>query len=87
MRHLNSKVRELTGDGEAMIAMSPEEQTAALAEVLLSQLDQNLENPQYGPAEEVIVHYGLLQGSEDRYGIDENAGKTLGEKLFSSEGL
>ena len=84
---LNSKVRELTGDGEAMIAMSPEEQTAALAEVLLSQLDQNLENPQYGPAEEVIVHYGLLQGSEDRYGIDENAGKTLGEKLFSSEGL
>ena len=84
---LNSKVRELTGDGEAMIAMTPEEQTAALAEVLLSQLDQNLENPQYGPAEEVIVHYGLLQGSEDRYGIDENAGKTLGEKLFSSEGL
>lgn len=84
---LNSKVGELTGDGEAMIAMSPEEQTAALAEVLLSQLDQNLENPQYGPAEEVIVHYGLLQGSEDRYGIDENAGKTLGEKLFSSEGL
>ena len=84
---LNSKVGELTGDGEAMIAMSPEEQTAALAEVLLIQLDQNLENPQYGPAEEVIVHYGLLQGSEDRYGIDENAGKTLGEKLFSSEGL
>ena len=84
---LNSKVGELTGDGEAMIAMSPEEQTAALAEVLLSQLDQNLENPQYGAAEEVIVHYGLLQGSEDRYGIDENAGKTLGEKLFSSEGL
>lgn len=84
---LNSKVGELTGDGEAMIAMTPEEQTAALAEVLLSQLDQNLENPQYGPAEEVIVHYGLLQGSEDRYGIDENAGKTLGEKLFSSEGL
>ena len=84
---LNSKVGELTGDGEAMIAMSPEEQTAALAEVLLSQLDQNLENPQYGPAEEVVVHYGLLEGSEDRYGIDENAGKTLGEKLFSSEGL
>lgn len=84
---LNSKVAELTGDGEAMIAMTPEEQTAALAEVLLSQLDQNLENPQYGPAEEVIVHYGLLEGSEDRYGIDENAGKTLGEKLFSSEGL
>ena len=84
---LNSKVGELTGDGEAMIAMTPEEQTAALAEVLLSQLDQNLENPQYGPAEEVIVHYGLLQGSEDRYGIDENAGKTLGDKLFSTEGL
>ena len=84
---LNSKVGELTGDGEAMIAMSPEEQTAALAEVLLSQLDQNLENPLYGPAEEVIVHYGLLQGSEDRYGIDENAGKTLGDKLFSTEGL
>ena len=84
---LNSKVGELTGDGEAMIAMSPEEQTAALAEVLLSQLDQNLENPQYGPAEEVVVHYGLLEGSEDRYGIDENAGKALGEKLFSSEGL
>ena len=84
---LNSKVGELTGDDEAMIAMTAEEQTAALAEVLLSQLDQNLENPQYGPAEEVVVHYGLLEGSEDRYGIDENAGKALGEKLFSSEGL
>lgn len=84
---LNSKVGELTGDDEAMIAMTAEEQTAALAEVLLSQLDQNLENPQYGPAEEVVVHYGLIEGSEDRYGIDENAGKALGEKLFSTEGM
>ena len=62
--------------------------TAVLfAAVLFSQLNQNLDDPQYAPAEEVIVHYGLLQGTEDRYGIDANAGKVLGEKLFSSEGL
>ena len=48
---------------------------------------KSLDDPQYPPAEEVIVHYGLLQGTEDRYGIDANAGKVLGEKLFSSEGL
>lgn len=84
---LNQKVEELSTDTDNAISMTEEEQTAALAAVLFSQLNQNLDDPQYAPAEEAVVHYGLLQGTEDRYGIDANAGKVLGEKLFSSEGL
>ncbi len=84
---LDKKVEELSADIENAITMSEEEQSAALSGVLFDQLNQNLENPQYGPAEEVVVHYGLLEGTEDRYGIDANAGKALGAKLFSSEGL
>ena len=84
---LDQKVEELSKNTESAITMTEEEQTAALTSVLFAQLNQNLDNPQYAPAEEVVVHYGLLEGTEDRYGIDENAGKALGEKLFSSEGL
>lgn len=84
---LDQKVEELSKNTENAITMTEEEQTAALTSVLFAQLNQNLDNPQYAPAEEVVVHYGLLEGTEDRYGIDENAGKALGEKLFSSEGL
>ena len=84
---LDQKVEDLSKDTDNAIAMTEEEQTAALTAVLFTQLNQNLENPQYAPAEEAVVHYGLLEGTEDRYGINENAGKVLGEKLFSSEGL
>lgn len=84
---LNQKVEEISADTEKAISLTEEEQTAALAAVLFTQLNQNLEDPQYAPAEEVVVHYGLLEGTEDRYGINENAGRVLGEKLFSSEGL
>lgn len=84
---LYQRAEELSGDTEKAIAMTGEEQTAALAAVLITQLNQNLDNPQYAPAEEVVVHYGILEGTEDRYGIDENAGNALGEKLFSPEGL
>ena len=84
---LDQKVEELSKNTENAITMTEEEQTAALTSVLFAQLNQNLDNPQYAPAEEVVVHYGLLEGTEDRYGIDENAGKALGEKLFASEGL
>lgn len=84
---LSQKAGELSADTENAITMTSEEQTAALAQVLFAQLNQNLEKPQYDPSVEIVVHYGLLEGSEDRYGIDENAGKALGEKLFSREGL
>ena len=84
---LSQKAEELSADPEKAIAMTGEEQTAVLAEVLFAQLNQNLEDPHYDPFVEIVVHYGLLEGSEDRYGIDENAGRALGEKLFSREGL
>lgn len=84
---LTNKVRELSADTEKAITMTAEEQTAALSQVMFDQLNQNLEAPAYEPAVEVVVHYGLLEGWQDRYGIDEAAGRALGEKLFSREGL
>ena len=92
---LNAKIDEMTATEEAAVSMSKEEQRAALTDTLFEALNKNLEAPRYAPAEEVVVHYGLLggsqegseEGSEEVYGVDEEAASLLGAKLFSSEGM
>ena len=92
---LNAKIDEMTATEEAAVSMSKEEQRAALTDTLFEALNKNLEAPRYAPAEEVVVHYGLLggsqegseEGSEEVYGVDEEAASLRGAKLFSSEGM
>ena len=64
-----------------------EEVTTLVFSKIFDVLHANLENPEYAAAEDVIVHYGLMDEEKNLYGVSEEDGQKLGEKLFSSEGL
>ena len=77
----------LTSDTKKLMDMSLDDLYSAIQDAVFGVLDKNLENPQYAPAEEVVVHYGIIDVENKVYGIsNEDAGR-LGEKLFSTEGL
>ena len=71
----------------SVLSMSEEEVTNLVFSKIFDVLNGNLENPEYGPAEDVIVHYGLMDEENNLYGVSEEDGQKLGEKLFSAEGL
>lgn len=68
---------------DKIMAMSEDEQTNYVMEILIELLNRKLADPQYDPEEEVVVHYGPMEGQEGVYGCTEAEGKKLGEKLFS----
>lgn len=74
-------------EADKIIAMSENEQTNYVMGLLIEILNKKLEDPKYDPAEEVIVHYGELDGEEGVYGCSEAEGEKLGAKLFSTSGL
>lgn len=85
---INSILEErITAESNEILSMSEEEQTNYVMAILIELLNKNLEDPKYDPAEEVVVHYGPVEGEDDAYGCSEEEGEKLGEKLFSSEGL
>lgn len=81
---LEKKVAE---ESDKILAMSEDEQTNYVMGILIELLNKKIEDPKYDPAEEVVVHYGLLEGQEGAYGCEEAEGEKLGSKLFSSSGL
>ena len=56
-------------------------------EILIELLNKKIADPKYDPAEEVVVHYGPMEGQEGVYGCTEAEGEKLGAKLFSTSGL
>lgn len=81
---LEDKVSE---DPNTILAMSQDEQTNYVMGILIEILNKKLEDPQYDAAEEVVVHYGPMEGQDNVYGCAESEGEKLGAKLFSSFGL
>ena len=79
--------KRISDDPDTLLSMTEEEQNEYIMKILLDILSANLDDPQYDPAEEVIVHYGPLEGENDAFGCAESEGERLGEKLFSDEGL
>ena len=82
---IEAKTEELKEDPEDLISISEEEKVTILYDTLIEKLNENLNDPQYAEAEEVVVHYGLIDEENNLYGIDEDAGALLGKKLFSAE--
>ena len=72
---------------EELSALSADEINNEVMLMLVDILGENLEAPTYDPAEEVVVHYGLLDEKEKLYGCSEEDGQKVGEKLFSQEGF
>jgi hypothetical protein len=54
---------------------------------VFSALSAQLDQPEYGIPETVVVHYYPIDTSRNLYGINEEDCTRLGEKLFSMEGL
>lgn len=80
----------LTSDPSRILSMSEEELNNTIFNSIFEALNQNIEAPQYSEPQEVVLHYGLLQGGgsgEATYGIGSDDGKKIGEALFSLEGM
>lgn len=83
-KELEKRVAE---ESDKILAMSEDEQTNYVMEILIELLNKKLEDPKYDEAEEVVVHYGQLEDQEGVYGCTAAEGEKLGAKLFSSSGL
>lgn len=84
---LNDVLQErVAEDAEKILAMSEDEQTNYVMGILIEMLNKKLEDPQYDPAEEVVVHYGPMEGQDGVYGCTSEEGEKLGSKLFSTSG-
>jgi hypothetical protein len=78
---------KVASEPDKIMAMSEEEQTNYVMGMVLELLNKRLEKPKYDPAEEVVVHYGPMEGQKNVYGCEESEGEKLGAKLFSTKGL
>ncbi len=70
-----------------LAAMSQDELNNVVMAAVINLLSGRLDSPTYGDAEDVVVHYGLLDEEQNMWGCSEEEGAKLGEKLFSTEGL
>ena len=77
----------VAAEPDKILAMSEEEQNNYIMEILLELLNKKIADPQYDPPEDVVVHYGLMEGEDNVYGCDDAEGEKLGAKLFSQSGL
>ena len=85
---LNDVLEErVVSESDKILAMSEEEQTNYVMEIVIELLNKKIADPQYDPAEEVVVHYGPMEGQKGVYGCTEAEGEKLGSKLFSTSGL
>lgn len=71
----------------SVLSMTQDEVTNLVFSKVIDAFNKNLENPEYGAAEEIVVHYGLMDEENNLFGLSEEDGQKLGEKLFSREGL
>ena len=77
----------VAAEADKILAMSEDEQTNYVMEILIELLNKKIEDPQYDDAEDVVVHYGPMEGQENVYGCTEAEGEKLGSKLFSTSGM
>lgn len=74
-------------DADKIMAMSEEEMNNYAFSLAIDFLTEGIADPQYAAAEEVTVHYGILDEENNVYGCSEAEGQKVGEKLFSLEGM
>ena len=84
---VNSEVEEMQKSTVDLSSKSQEDLLTMVFKSVFRVLNKNLENPQYDEPVDVVIHYGRLNKEKNLYGIDEDAGAKLSDKLFSLEGL
>ncbi len=82
---LDAVIQEkVAAEAEKIMAMSEDEQNNYVMGLLIELLNKKIDDPEYDPPEEVVVHYGLLEDQDGLYGCSGEEGEKLGSKLFSS---
>ena len=63
--------------------MSDEDKNNLVYSILIEIIQDNLKEPTYGETQEVVVHYGLLDETNNIYGLSEEEGTKLADALIS----
>ena len=84
---VNAEVAEMQKNTSDLGSKSQEDLLTLIFKSVFRVLNKNLQDPHYAEPEEVVIDYGLIDKDKNLYGIDEDAGKKLSDKLFSMEGL
>jgi hypothetical protein len=70
---------------EDAAGLSEEELNNLVYSKIAEIIHENLEDPQYGEPQEVVVHYGLIDEQNNIWGVSEEEGEKLGAILFSAD--
>ena len=65
--------------------LSEEEANNLIYTKIAEIIRENLEEPEYGEPQDVVVHYGLIDEQNNIWGVSEEEGEKLGEVLFSAD--
>ncbi|MDO5132953.1 MAG: hypothetical protein Q4D81_08220 [Eubacteriales bacterium] len=87
METVQKETESLYKDTDKLVSMTREELYSLVFETLFTSLNENLENPQYAPAEEITVHFGIQDAENKAYGVSEEDMRNIADLLFSLEGL
>ena len=65
--------------------LSDEERNNLVFSKIAEILHENLEEPEYGEPQDVVVHYGIIDEQNNLWGVSEEEGEKLGALLFSAD--
>jgi methyl-accepting chemotaxis protein len=84
---VNAEVEEIQKNTADLGSKTQEDLLTMIFKSVFRVLNKNLQDPHYEEPVDVVIHYGILDKNKNLYGIDEDAGARLSNKLFSMEGL
>ena len=70
---------------DELAGLSEEEANSLIYSKVIEIVRENLEEPEYGEPQDIIVHYGIIDEQNNLWGVSEEEGEKLGALLFSAD--
>ena len=70
---------------DELAGLSEEEANNLIYSKVIEIVRENLEEPEYGEPQDIIVHYGIIDEQNNLWGVSEEEGEKLGALLFSAD--
>ena len=70
---------------DELAGLSEEESNNLIYSKVIEIVRENLEEPEYGEPQDIIVHYGIIDEQNNLWGVSEEEGEKLGALLFSAD--
>lgn len=70
---------------DELAGLSEEETNSLIYSEVIEIVRENLEEPEYGEPQDIIVHYGIIDEQNNLWGVSEEEGEKLGALLFSAD--